>query len=97
MKKIMSVIAALALGAGMLGTAIAGGPGYSGDYDAFSSRSPAKSVSKAMADKFPGSGVVETGATVARSIGEDRIPPTSTHYNPQFPETRWQDLGRGGN
>jgi hypothetical protein len=94
MKRYLAVFAALALTAAA-GSAFADGPGYSGDHDSIPSRMSAESVSTVDAYRGSISGPVETGAVPEKSTG-DRLSPTSTHYNPFYPETRAIDLGGGG-
>lgn len=101
MKKVTAVFAAFAFTAGMAATAFAGPP----PSFYYGKEAPAKKAVKSgksagNADSWKGVEPVDTGAMQGKSMSgpsTGRIPPTSTHYNPQFPETRWQDLGGGGN
>ncbi len=87
MKKLMAVIAALALGAGMGGTVFAEGPGGPEDYELINSQMSTESASTVDAGWFPGSGPVETG-TVPGKAEKTRPSLIDTHYDPFNPDLR---------
>ncbi|MEW6719615.1 MAG: hypothetical protein AB1346_04105 [Thermodesulfobacteriota bacterium] len=91
MKKLMAILAAFALTAGMAGATFAGemyelhGKHY---------KKIAKETDKSS-DAWKGSESVDTGA-VPGKLEKSKPNPLDTHYNPFFPELRPVDRSTGG-